>query len=219
MKTDSQIQSDVIQELKWDPSVSHEQIGVAVSDAIVTLSGTIPSYIEKFAAEKAAQRVFGVKAVVEKIEVKLPGSYQRGDLDIAKAVVEQFKWSSQVPDELIKVKVEDGWVHLSGEVEWEYQRAAAKNLAQGLIGVKGVSNNIIIKVKSVQPNIVKQKIEDALKRKAEREARAISVEVNGGRVVLSGTVHSFSEVQDAKGAAWNAPGVTSVETHMNIVGY
>jgi osmotically-inducible protein OsmY len=160
MKTDSQIQADVRQELKWDPSVTHEHIGVAVSDAVVTLSGTVPTYIETFAAEKAVQRVAGVKAVVEKIEVKLLGSYKRDDEDIAKAIVSQFKWSVQVPDELVNAKVENGWVSL--------------------------------------------------------KARRIAVEVRGSSVVLSGNVHSFLEMQDARGAAFSAPGVTSVENNLHI---
>lgn len=216
MKTDSQIQTDVMQELKWDPSVTHEHIGVAVSEGIVTLSGKIPSYLEKSAAEKAAQRVAGVKAVVEKIEVKLPGSYKRDDQDIAKAVINQFKWNVQVPDELVKASVEDGWVELTGEVEWEYQRTAAESCARGLTGVKGVSNNITIKAKRIEPEIVKQKIEEALKREAETEARGISVEVRGSKVILSGKVHSFTEMNDAKWAAWSAPGVVAVENNLNI---
>lgn len=219
MKTDSQIQADVIQELKWDPSVAHEHIGVSVTDGIVTLLGTIPSYIEKSAAEKAAQRVAGVKAVVEKIEVKLPGSARRDDQDIAKAVVNQFKWNVQVPESLIKASVEDGWIELSGEVEWDYQRNAAESCIRGLTGVKGVTNNITIKTKKVQPELIKQKIEEALKREAEREARRISVEVSGSRVVLSGNVRSFSEMQDAKGAAWSAPGVTSVENNLHVISF
>ena len=216
MKTDSQIQADVMQELKWDPSVTHEHIGVAVSDAVVTLSGTVPTYIEKSAAEKAAQRVAGVKAVVEKIEVKLPGSYKRDDEDIAKAIVSQFKWSVQVPDELVKAKVENGWVSLKGEVEWNFQRTAAEKCVRGLTGVKGVTNDITIKEKRVQPETIKQRIEEALKREAEREARRIAVEVRGSRVILSGNVHSFREMQDARGAAFSAPGVTSVENNLHI---
>jgi osmotically-inducible protein OsmY len=218
MKTDSQIQMDVIQALKWDPSVTHEHIGVAVSEGIATLSGTIPSYIEKSAAEKATQRVAGVKAVVEKMEVKLPGSFKRDDEDIAKAIVNQFKWHVQIPGDAVKASVEDGWVKLSGEVEWEYQRTAAENCARGLIGVKGVTNNISIKAKAIQPEVVKQKIEEALKRAAEREARRISVEIRGSKVVLSGEVHSFTEMNDAKWAAWSAPGVTSIESHLRIGG-
>ena len=211
MKTDSQIQADVIRELDWDPSVTHEHIGVAVTDGIVTLSGTVPSYIEKTAAEKASQRVAGVKAVVEKIEVKLPGSLHRDDQDIARTIVDQFRWHSQVPDDLVKASVENGWVGLNGEVEWDFQRSAAEEAVRGLMGVKGISNKITIKPKVVQPSEIKDKIEDALKRAAEREANRIAVQVRGTRVILSGKVRSFAELRDVRGAAFSAPGVTSVD--------
>ena len=149
MKTDSEIQLDVIEALKWDPSVTHQHIGVAVSEGIVTLTGTIPSYIEKFAAEKAAQRVGGVKAVVEKMEVKLAGAHERDDENIAKAIVSQFAWNVQLPKDAVKVRVQKGWVDLSGEVEWEYQRTAAATGARNVTGVKGVSNNVTIKAKTI----------------------------------------------------------------------
>lgn len=216
MKSDSQIQSEVIQELRWDPSVKHEHIGVTVADAIVTLSGNVPSYVEKSVAEKAAQRVFGVKAVVEKIEVKLPGSDQRDDQEIAKAVVNQLKWNVQVPDELIKASVENGWVELSGEVEWAYQRAAAEKCVRSLTGVTGVFNKITLKAKKIQPEVIKKKIEEALKREAEREAQRIAIEVQGSKVILSGEVHSFAEMNFAKWAAWSAPGVTSIENKLHL---
>jgi len=216
MKSDSQIQADVMQELIWDPRVSHEHIGVAVTDGIVALSGTIPSYIEKSAAERAAQRVSGVKAVVEKIEVKLLGSHERDDQDIAEAVLNLFHWNVEIPDKLIKVSVENGWVKLTGEVEWNYQRNAAEKLIRGLTGVKGVSNNIILKTREVQAGVVKQKIEDALRREALREAKQINVAINGGTVTLSGKVHSFSEMNDAKLAAWSAPGVTRIENKLLV---
>jgi osmotically-inducible protein OsmY len=215
MKTDSQIQSDLMQELKWDPSVTHEHIGVAVTSGIVTLSGTVPNYAEKFAAERAAQRVGGVKAVVEKIEVKLPGSFQRTDQDIASAIVDQFKWAVQVPEDRVKANVENGWVKLTGEVDWEYQRSAAERAVRGLTGVKSITNSIMIKPR-VQSSAVKEQIEGALRRAAEREARRINVETRGSRVVLTGEVRSFAELRDAKGAAWNAPGVTEVEDHLMV---
>ena len=211
MKTDAQIQTDVMQELKWDPSITHEHVGVAVAQGIVTLSGTVPSYIEKSSAERAAQRVSGVKAVVEKIEVKIPGSYHRDDQDIAKAIVDQFRWHSQVPDELVKASVENGWVQLTGEVEWDYQRNAAENAIRGLTGIKGIANKITIKPKVVQSSEIKSKIEGALKRAAEREADRIGVEVRGTRVFLSGKVRSFAELRDVRGAAFSAPGITAVE--------
>jgi osmotically-inducible protein OsmY len=211
MKSDAQIQTDVIQELKWDPSVTHEHVGVAVSDGIVTLSGTVPNYIEKSAAEKAAQRVAGVKAVVEKIEVKVPGSFHKDDEDIAKAIINQFGWHAQVPDELVKASVEKGWVELTGEVEWEYQRRAAEKVVRGLTGVRGLTNKVTIKARVAQPTEIKNKIEQALKRAAEREAEHLNIEVRGTRVLLSGKVRSFAELRDVRGAAWSAPGVTSVD--------
>lgn len=211
MKTDAQIQTDVMQEVKWDPSITHEHIGVAVSDGIVTLSGAVPSYIEKSSAEKAAQRVGGVKAVVEKIEVRVPGSYHRDDQDVAKAIIDQFRWHTQVPDDLVKASVENGWVDLTGEVEWNYQRSAAEDAITGLTGVRGITNKIAIKAKVVQPFEIKEKIEEALKRAAEREADRIAVEVRGTRVILSGKVRSFAEFRDVRGAAYSAPGVTSVD--------
>jgi osmotically-inducible protein OsmY len=200
-----------MQEVKWDPSITHEHIGVAVSGGIVTLSGTVPSYIEKSSAEKAAQRVGGVKAVVEKIEVRIPGSYHRDDQDIAKAILDEFRWHSQVPDDLVKARVENGWVELTGEVEWDYQRSAAENAIRGLTGVRGITNKLGIKAKGVQPFEIKEKIEEALKRAAEREADRIVVEVRGTRVILSGKVRSFAELRDVRGAAYSAPGVTSID--------
>jgi osmotically-inducible protein OsmY len=211
MKSDAQIQTDVMQELKWDPSVTHEHIGVAVSDGIVALSGTVPNYIEKSAAEKAAQRVAGVKAVVEKIEVKVPGSFRKDDEDIAKAIIDQFRWHAQVPDELVKTSVEKGWVELTGEVEWEYQRRAAEKVVRGLTGVRGLTNKVTIKARVAQPTEIKNTIEQALKRAAEREAEHLTIEVRGSRVLLSGKVRSFAELRNVRGAAWSAPGVTSVD--------
>ena len=216
MKTDSQIQADVIQELSWDPSVTHEHVGITAANGVVTLTGNVPSYAEKYAAERAVQRVAGVKAVVEKIEVKLPSMFIRDDSDIAEAILNQFKWSIQVPDRDVKVTVENGWVTLKGEVDWAFQRNAAERCVHEFTGVKGVINNVTIKAKSVQTDKVKQKIEEALKREAGREAKQIAVEISGSKVILSGDVRTFSEMEEAKWAAWSAPGVTTVENRMNV---
>ena len=215
MKTDATIQKDVIDELKWCPSVAHEHIGVAVKDGVVTLSGYVPSYIEKSTSEKAAQRVAGVKAIVEKIEVRYPGSYYRGDEDIATMILNAFKWNVQIPEDRIRVKVSKGWVTLSGEVEWEYQKIAAEDAVKPLAGVLGVTNFVDIKPK-VQALDVKAKIEEALKRSAEREVNQIHIAVEGSKVTLSGKVRSLSELMDARGAAWSAPGVKDVQDHLIV---
>ena len=215
MKTDNQIQKDVIDELKWEPSVNHEHIGVAVSDGIVTLSGTVSTFIEKHNAEISTQRVAGVKAIVEKIEVKLPGSLVRDDQEIAQAIISQFKWSSLIPDDNIKAKVSSGWVTLNGEVTWEFQRKAAERLVRELTGVKLVTNNIVLKPK-FEASDLKNKIEEALMRAAEREGKKIDVVVNGSKVTLSGTVRSFSEMRAIEGAAWGAPGVTEVKDKLKV---
>jgi osmotically-inducible protein OsmY len=216
MKSDSQIQKDVEQVLEWDPSITHEHIGVSVSNGIVTLSGSTPSYFEKTEAEKVTQRVGGVKAVVENIEVQLPGSLEKKDQDIASTIVSQLKWNYRVPADSVKVTVENGWVTLRGEVEWAYQRTAAENSVRNLLGVKGIENNIAIKQKSIKPETIKQRIENSLKAEAKRDAGGISVEVQGSKVILSGKVHSFAEKDDAKWAAWSAPGVMTVENNLEI---
>lgn len=217
MKTDSQIQTDVMRQLQWDPSVTHEHIGVAVKDGIVTLSGSVPTFTEKANAEKAAQKVTEVKAVVEKIEVKLPSLFKRDDQDIATAVTNQLKWSAQVPDKLIKTTVSNGWVTLSGEVTWDFQREAAAKCVRDLTGVKGVTNDITLKENEIVPSTVKQKIEEALKREAKIEADRISVKVSGHKVILTGKVRSLSEMEDARWAAWCAPGVTDVENQLKVM--
>jgi osmotically-inducible protein OsmY len=216
MKTDSQIQKDVRQVLEWDPSITHELIGVMVSDGVLTLSGSVPSYFEKTEAERIAQRVGGVKAVVEKIEVKLHGSFKRDDEDIAKAILSQFKWNFSIPSDKIRVSVKNGWVALAGEVEWDFQRSAAQSCIKNLLGVIGVSNDISIKAKQIQPEMIRQKIEDALKREAKREAGKIAVGVSGSTVTLTGHVHSFTEKDDAKWAAWGALGVTTVKNDLQV---
>ncbi len=216
MKTDTSIQKDVIEELKWEPSVNHEHIGVAVDEGIVTLSGTVPTFIEKHNAEVAVQRVAGVKAIVEKIEVKLPGSLVRDDQEIAKAIINQFQWSSLIPKDHIKAKVSNGWVTLSGEVVWEYQRKAAEKLVRELTGVKLISNNIVIKPKLIAADL-KDKIEKALLRAAARESKQIDIEVRGSHVTLSGVVRSFAEMRAVEGAAWGAPGVTEVQDNLRVI--
>jgi len=213
-KEDSKIQSDVMSELAWDPRVTSTEINVTAKDGVVTLRGTVPHYFEKSNAEEAAQRVAGVRGVADEIEVNLLGNYERSDEDINKAALNALDWSYEAP-EGVKVSVAKGWVTLRGEAEWDFERNAAKEAVRSLMGVRGVFNEIKIKSK-IQPSDVKNRIEEALKRSAENEARKINVTVSGNRVKLSGNVHSLSDLGEARLAAWNAPGVMMVEDTLKI---
>lgn len=215
MKTDVEIQKDVMDELKWTPFLNASQIGVAVKNGVVTLSGTVDMYSKKTAAENAAKRVSGVKAVAEDIEVKLPGSSLRTDAEIAEAVLNALKWHSAIREDKLKIKVEDGLVTLEGEVDWEYQRNSASIVAEDLTGVRGIINNIKISHKTT-PKEVKQGIKSAFQRYAAFDAGKIEVEIEGSTAILSGTVRSWVEKKDAERAAWAAPGITRVENKLEI---
>lgn len=215
MKTDLKIKQDVLDELEWQPEIDETQIGVIVKDGIVTLEGTVDSYTKKMAAEKAAKNVYGVKAVVEDIKVKYSAGNGKSDEEIAKTSVNALKWNASVPSDAIKIKVEDGWVYLSGEVPWEYQKNAAKNAITKLYGVKGVVNNISIK-QALTPFEVENRIAKAFERSARLESKKINVKVDGHTVVLTGTVHSVAEKDEARRAAFFAPGVTKVENNLVV---
>ena len=217
MKTDALIQNDVISELKWEPSIDAAKIGVSVRDGIVTLDGYVNSFVEKLTAVRVASRVMGVKAVAQELKIRLPQSYERNDADIAEAAVNALEWNMKVPDDRIKVEVQDGMVILTGEVDWEYQRAAAHDAVCCLIGIKGVTDEISIK-SSVSPVNVKSKIKSAFQRHSVLDAKNIIVESDGSKVILNGTVHSWIEKQEADSAAWSAPGVSNVENNLVVTG-
>ena len=215
MRSDSEIQKDVVAELKWEPSIHASEIGVAVKDGVVTLSGYVESFTEKWSAERIAQRVSGVRAVAEEIEVQLPGSSKRPDVQLADAAANALDWNVSVPKDRIQIKVQDGWVTLSGEVEWQYQKDAAFKSICCLMGLAGINNLITLK-ETIKPLDIRNKIEDAFQRSAVLDARGITVETVDSKVVLRGTVHSIQEKQEAWTAAWAAPGVRQVVNEINV---
>ena len=216
MKTDSQLQHDVLAELKWEPSINATEIGVAVRNGVVTLSGHVDRYADKWNAERAAQRVSGVQALAVEIDVRLADAGKRNDTDIAASAHAALAWTSFLPKDAVKVKVANAWVTLTGEVDWEYQRMAAADSVRFLSGVLGVSDDILIKTK-VSADVVKADIEAALKRRAISDAKTITVQVSGGVVTLTGGVHSWSERDLATHSAWGAPGVRKVVDKMSLV--
>ncbi|SFM71312.1 Osmotically-inducible protein OsmY, contains BON domain [Chitinophaga sp. YR627] len=215
MKTDLQLQQDVMDELLWDPTLEAAEIGVAVSDGVVTLSGTVNSYTKKLAAEKAAKRVKDVQAVAMDISVHFFNGESRSDTDIAHAGINALSWSTVVPKDHVTLKVENGWITLEGELDWQYQRQAAENLTKDLQGVKGITNLIRLKEAPTE-RIVKDIIKKALERSAEVEAAAINIITEGHRVILKGRVRSWGERSEVEKAVWAAPGVTEVRDELII---
>jgi osmotically-inducible protein OsmY len=213
-RSDNSLRDDVLLELKWDPKISSaSDIGVAVKDGVVTLTGFVPSFWEKDAAEKAVKRVYGVRGIANDIEVKL--FWQRTDPEIARDAVHELESHVSIPADRIKVTVKDGWVTLEGTVDWEYQKSLAQSAMKKLKGVSGVTNKIQVTPKASAAE-VKSKIEEALRRSAELDARRITVEIEGSTVKLYGSVSSWAERDEAERAAWSAPGTTMVENHILV---
>lgn len=218
MKTDSKIREDVIDQLSWEPNIDEKQIGVIVENGVVTLTGVVNNYMKKIAAENAAKKVSGVKAVAEDIIVKYGDDFKKTDKEIAKAAVNALEWNISVPRDKIMIKVEDGCVYLSGEVQWDFQRNTAKRAIENLLGVKYVVNSITLKQK-IEATDIKNKITKAFERTADVDAKNITVEIDGHTVILKGTVHSLAEKEEARKAAYNAPGVYNVKNELKIEYY
>ncbi len=216
MKSDSQLQHDVLDELEWEPSIDQADIGVAVTDGVVTLSGFVKCYPQKMAAEKATRRVAGVKALAEEIKVRFASDPKTADHEIAKRILDMFSWNVSIPDDKIAVKVEHGWVTLSGTVDWYYQSDEARKVAGKVNGVVGVSNLIELH-KLPTSGDVKDRIVAAFKRNADLDAASVTVFTDGGKVTLGGKVRAWNERQIAERAAWAAPGVSRVEDNIVVV--
>jgi len=212
--SDDAILKDVIFELDWEPQLAESDIAVAVNDGVVTLTGVVPNLWLKLEAEKAAKRVYGVRGVANDIQLNLTS--KRTDSAIAREAVEDLEHHILIPSDKIKVTVRDGWVTLEGEVRWQFQRNLAESTVRKIEGVAGITNRIVIKT-NLSPKKVKEKIEEALRRSAELDARRLVVEAQGDKVVLRGTVRSWSEKEEAERAAWSAPGVTSVENLIDVI--
>lgn len=218
MKTDAEIKQDVLDELAWQPNIDETEIGVIVENGVVTLSGVVNDYAKKVAANKAAKSVAGVKALAEDIEVKYGDDYKKTDKEIAKVAVNALEWNASVPKEKVMVKVDNGYIYLTGKLPWAYQKNTAKRTLQNILGVKGVINNIEIAPDS-ETHIIEQQITKALERSADLEAKGIRVQVDGQTVQLKGRVHSIKEKELAEKAAYNAPGVVNVQNDIIVQYY
>jgi len=222
VKMDTELQRDIMNELKWEPTIHAAEIGVGVKDGVVTLSGDVDSYSKKWAIDRAVRRVLGVKAVAGEIKVSLPVSYKRTDEDVARSATNVLNWNFLVPNDRVKVRVQDGLITLTGDVDWYYEKDHAEKAVRHLIGVVGVSNLIAIKPKvpTVKAFEVKNGIEDALKRNARllRDAEKIQVEISGSKVILRGSVGSWADFDEAGYSAYCAPGVSQVENNLRVTG-
>ncbi len=215
MKTDSDIRRDVESELRWDPSFDDTRVGVSVNNGVVTLTGDVPNYSHRWAADDIVKRVTGVRAVANDIQVRIAPSNVRTDTDIAEAAANALQWNVSLIKTQLKPVVKDGWVTLGGQVSWGYQRTAAENAVRHLMGVKGVTNDIRV-ASNIKVGNVKENIEEAFKRHAILDAKDIKVDVDSSTVILKGRVHSWREREDASQAAWSAPGVVAVENHLAV---
>lgn len=217
MKTDRELQEDILQALEWEPGVDAAKIGVSVKNGVATLQGTVRRYSEKSAADRVARHIYGIRAVANDLSVTLDGLSPRGDSQIAEAVANAIAWDSALPLNAIKATVTNGWVTLNGDVDWQYQKSAAQFDVERLFGVKGVTNLVNLKPKQhVNALTVKSKIESAFKRSAEVDSARVKVEARDGQVILTGTVKSLSERDEAERAAWSAPGVTTVDDRIMV---
>jgi osmotically-inducible protein OsmY len=215
MKSDKQLQQDVMDDLRWDPSIDASKVGVTCTNGVITLTGVVPSYFQKQNTERIVKRVAGVRAVANDIEVHLAGSAERNDTDVAQAALNALKWDTSVPDENIELSVTKGWVTLEGNVDWNYQRESCERVVEKLIGVKGVTNRLVVSP-HVKSRDVKSEIKAALHRYAELEARNIEVDSADSTVTLRGQVRSWAERKEAETAAWAAPGVTQVKNEIIV---
>ena len=215
MKTDSELKQDVLSEMLWDPLVPEAKVGVSVNDGVVTLTGHLDTYAEKVATRQAIERVSGVKAVAVELDVIPQGPHRRSDTEIALAAQHALDWSTSVPLGRVKIAVEKGWVTLTGELDWNFQRRAVERTIRPLMGVIGITDNIQLKTLPIPVNL-KERIQEALTRQAMREARRIDVSVDGGVATLQGHVHSWAERNAAEGATWSAPGVTRVVNQLTV---
>ncbi|UUZ76065.1 BON domain-containing protein [Polaromonas sp. P1(28)-13] len=215
MKTDTELKADVMAELAWDAAINATGIGVLVKNGVVTLTGHLDTFAEKHAAERAVRRVAGVRGIALELDVKLAAEHKRSDSEIAQIASSALRWSSLVPDERVKIEVEDGWVTLTGEVDWGYQLASAEQSIRPLVGVRGLTNRITIKPRASSKDIGAE-ITAALTRQAAREAKHIDIEVTGGVVTIRGKVHSLAEHKATIGAAFAARGVSRVVDKLEV---